>query len=76
MPLPEYQARTEDPRLTSEWEFRIPTPEGAQKWLREGWERDEIDGRPVVAGGTLEKPAHWGVRRRLAGKEPRPERAI
>ena len=49
----ELDARVRELRM--EWEFRGPTPEGAQRYLQEGWERDRIDGHPVVMGGTLER---------------------
>ncbi len=65
MAFGDYQARAA--RLTGEWEIKLPTPEGAQRWLREGWERDEIDGHPVEVGGTLQRPEHWPIRRRPAG---------
>ncbi len=62
MSLAEYEARMG--RIRGEWEIVLPSPEGAQRYLREGWERDEIDGRPIVVGGRLDRPEHWPVRRR------------
>ena len=50
----ELRARVRDQRTS--WEFKAPTPEGALRKLQEneGWERDEIDGNPVViiSGGS------------------------
>lgn len=65
MSFAEYEARAA--RLRGEWEINLPNPEGAQRYLREGWERDEIDGRPIVIGGKLDRPDHWPVRRRPPG---------
>jgi hypothetical protein len=62
MSLSDYNERAA--RLQGEWEIKLPSPEGAQKLLREGWERDEIDGRPVEVGGKLGKPEHWPIRQR------------
>jgi hypothetical protein len=53
MSLDDYQRRVKE--LEGEWQIQLPTPEGAQRWLREGWERDEIDGHPVEVGGPLAK---------------------
>jgi hypothetical protein len=60
----ELQAREREQRTS--WEFKGPTPMGALRYLQsnEGWERDEIDGQPIVMGGTITQPDHWIIRRR------------
>ena len=68
MSLAEWQTQR-SPQLAKEgWVVAAPTPEGAQDYLREGWELDKIDGRQVIMGGRLGAPAHWSIRRRAQQK--------
>ena len=57
----EYHATVRD--LRTEWEVRAPNPGDARgRYLQEGWERDEIDGHPLIYGSVI---GNWLVRKRL-----------
>ncbi len=56
----ELGTRTRD--LRAEWEIKAPTADIARgRYLQQGWERDEIDGHPLVYESMS---GNWIVRRR------------